>query len=298
MDNETQSSTGIRGIFWWKPAALLRVSGEDSATFLQGQFTNDLRGVTAEAPVYGLWLNHKGRVLADSFVGRFKSGEFWICSYSSPVAVIRERLEAFVIADDVTLEDVTAEWAGATLIGNVTLPAALAAGASTICFQGRRGNIDAREYLFPITLVDMARQQSSKWDQIPLTAMERLRIEAALVSVPNDIGPGELPNEGRLDRDAVSYTKGCYLGQEVMARLKAMGQVRRRLMKVAGRGAIPLLPAPLFQGDKRVGELRSTALIGEEFIGLALISLLNVRSGEGLSFTSNGQSPVTIIDTL
>ncbi|MCX6955745.1 MAG: hypothetical protein NTV51_26675, partial [Verrucomicrobia bacterium] len=114
-------------IFRWKPAAWLRVTGEDAANFLQGQFTNELRGVAEGVAVYGLWLTLKGKVLADSFIVRRGGGaggagragaEFWIGSYFSPAAVIKERLEAYVIADDVTIEDLTAEWTAVTVVGD------------------------------------------------------------------------------------------------------------------------------------------------------------------------------------
>ena len=56
---------------WWRPAAWLRITGGDAETFLQGQFSNDLRGLRAgSGAVYGLWLDVKGRVMADSFVLR------------------------------------------------------------------------------------------------------------------------------------------------------------------------------------------------------------------------------------
>jgi folate-binding protein YgfZ len=109
--------------------------------------------------------------------------------------------------------------------------------------------------------------------------MERLRILAAIPSVPGDIGPSDLPNEGGLDVDAISYSKGCYLGQEVMARIKSLGRVRRTLVRVAGTGAPPPLPAPLWQSGRKEGELRSAAVTGDGYVGLALIS---VTSAAGL----------------
>src|SRR4051794_18742813 len=102
-----------RSVFRWKPACWLRVTGEDAFTFLQGQFTNDLRELERSAAVYGLWLTLKGKVLADSFILKAQApAGFWIGSYFSPAAVIQQRLDSYIIADDVQIEDVTGEWAG------------------------------------------------------------------------------------------------------------------------------------------------------------------------------------------
>src|SRR5580658_9564626 len=86
----------------YRPAAWLRVSGTDSATFLQGQFSNDLRHFGPDLATYGLWLDVKGKVIADGFVmpGKGPDG-FWIGSYFSPADQLRRRLEGFIIADDV-----------------------------------------------------------------------------------------------------------------------------------------------------------------------------------------------------
>jgi folate-binding protein YgfZ len=130
--------------------------------------------------------------------------------------------------------------------------------------------------------------------------MERRRIAAAVPAVPADIGPGDLPGEGGLESIAISYTKGCYLGQEVMARLKAMGQVRRRLVRVVGSGVLPeTLPAGLFSGDKRVGEVRSAVRAGAEgWSGLAIISLMQAAGGGSYALAVATEPTVRLIDEL
>ena len=70
---------------------------------------------------------------------------------------------------------------------------------------------------------------------------------------------------------AISYTKGCYLGQEVMARLKNLGHVRRRLHIVRGEGEPPAAGAQLFQNERKVGEVRSTARDGRGFVAIAML---------------------------
>ncbi|MEX2044537.1 MAG: hypothetical protein WD941_04230, partial [Opitutus sp.] len=120
----TINFTTAPAIFHWHPACWLRVGGEDAFSFLQGQFTNDLRALDTKPAVYGLWLDVKGKVVADSFVlkGRHQDG-FWIGSYASPARIIRERLESHIIADDVTVEDLTREWAGIAVFGGGVRPA-------------------------------------------------------------------------------------------------------------------------------------------------------------------------------
>src|SRR5450432_2892142 len=109
-----------QGFYRWRPAACLKVIGEDSLTFLQGQFTNDLHQPAKGGAVYGLWLNQKGKVLADSFVRKISEREWYVMSYFSPAAVIRERLEAYIIADDVVIKNVTENMMGLTLLGAVS----------------------------------------------------------------------------------------------------------------------------------------------------------------------------------
>lgn len=291
----------------FRPAACLHVTGEDSLTFLQGQFTQELRSA-AEAPVaYGLWLNQKGKVLADSFVLREAADSVWIISFSSAAAVIRERLEAYVIADDVVIEDVTAEWTGVT-VGGPEAEAWLAREAGGVpaageflkamgrgwVFRGRRG-VESFEWLRPAGATVPAGLAVVSEEEL-----ERVRIAAVIPRVPQDIGGGDLPNEGGLDVVGISYTKGCYLGQEVMARLKAMGTVRRRLVRVRGAGrGVPAVPCALLQGEKRVGELRSSVADGAGgFMGLAMVMKLGLAAEEKIAPEPGGDGFIELVEPL
>lgn len=294
-----KDSTSSRG-FWWRPACWLRVEGADAETFLQGQFTNDLRALERESSVYGLWLNVKGRVLADSFVLRAPGEQaFWIGSYFSPATTILERLESHVIADDVTLEDATAGWAAVSVLGSgpETLPEELAGVAN--CFRGRRIEGGNAEWIFPVAAVEGVRRHLAGVGEIEAEEMARLRIGAGIPAVPVDIGPGDLPNEGGLEEEAISYSKGCYLGQEVMARLKSLGRVRRGLRRLRGTGDdLPELPAPVFAGERQVGEIRSVAReAAGGFIGLAMVSLLHAAAGAELALAAGAAPGLRLLDS-
>lgn len=279
-------------VFRWQPAAWLRVAGPDAASFLQGQFTQDLRAIGPGEARYGLWLNVKGKVVADSFViGGSQPDEFWIGSYHSPAAAIRERLESFIIADDVSIEDQTAQWRGCTVFEPDGRPAS---PKGTFVFSGRRGpaavEMVGREDNFAALVASVG-----SLPEIDAVEVARRRIRAGIPAIPVDIGPGDLPNEGGLETDALSYVKGCYLGQEVMARLKSMGQVRRKLLRVRGSVSVPVrLPAPLFVGARQVGELRSAVDDSGRTIGLAMLGLLHVQPETPLALAADSSGVLTI----
>jgi tRNA-modifying protein YgfZ len=291
------SSSG--GFFPWQPGCWLRAQGADAATFLQGQFTNDLRALERQRAVYGLWLSVKGKVIADSFVLRGESADsFWIGSYASPAAVVRERLESHVIADEVVLEDFTAAWIGRSLFGEIAAGVLGATGLPGFVFPGRRARADTAEWVLPAAVAAAAGTRLDGIPELDAESVERIRIAQCIPAIPLDIGPADLPNEGGLEADAISYTKGCYLGQEVMARLKSMGQVRRHLRRVQGSGEIPALPAPLHAGGRQVGELRSAVREGPDgFIGLAMLSRLNVGPSAELALVPGAAANVRLMES-
>ncbi len=286
------------------PAACLKVTGEDALTFLQGQLTQELRADRMGAAPYALLLSQKGKVVADAFVLRVSATEIWLVSYRVPAAVIRERLEGFIIADDVVIEDQTEAYALLTLIGDQagnwlrtqvgTLPdsgAMVSAPSGGWVFCGRRGPVENWEWLAPRVSLPVPPLAILSGDDL-----EKSRLHAGIPAIPDDLGPADLPNEGGLESVAISYTKGCYLGQEVMARLKAMGQVRRRLTRVTGLGPFPAeRPATLYQGGKRVGEVRTWVVDGAGgWLGLAMLSLLSLDANAPLSLSPTELGAITV----
>ena len=279
----------------WKIGALLRVTGEDAATFLQGQFTNELRGKKAGEVVYGLWLNQKGKVVADSFViPALENGEFFVVSYFCPAAGLKQRFEDYIIADDVAVEDLTTGWMGVSLLGEGSAAWLAEEARVGVFFSGRRVKTENVEWIFPQVEWNKVRAQLAGFVEIDEKEGARRRIEAGVPAVPADLGVGDLPGEAGLEHETISYTKGCYLGQEVMARLKSMGQVRRRLKRVEGAGEVPAVPAALWQGAKQVGELRSAAATETGFVGLAMLSLVNFQPEQPLLLSTDGVDEIRL----
>ena len=231
-------------------AAVVRVTGEDAAAFLQGQCSADLRNsVLTDA----LWLNRKGRVLAHTVVAKEADGSYLLLCPHLAAAELIAVVTANVIADDVVATDESALWQRWVAWG---AEPAIAGGR---VFATRRQGIPAWDVLAPPGAAAPGSAASP-------AELDAHRIAAGVPAVPADCGVGEFPQECGLDA-WVSYTKGCYLGQEVMARIQSMGSLRRILRRVAGPVSVgqELKTAE----GKVVGMVRSAA--GDA--GLALVSV-------------------------
>ncbi|MBI2517961.1 MAG: folate-binding protein YgfZ [Opitutae bacterium] len=290
-----------------KTSAVFRIRGPDANTYLQGQFTQDISGPIG-AISYGLWLNQKGKILADSHVLRLAADEFLVISYSTTAPALRERLESYLIADDVTLQDETVQWERVVFAAGegefppvgVERPVAgrfLGLPSGALVFAGRWFGPGSCELLVPLGgapgILDA--MQSVGATHADDSAANRHRILAGVPAIPADLGPNDLPQEGGLDEVAISYTKGCFLGQEVMARIKNLGQVRRALHIVRGRGPAPAASASLYQTGQRVGEVRSVAPEGNGFVAMAMLSLVNYRPSQALGATSDGAPDIEVL---
>ena len=230
--------------------AVVRVAGEDAAAFLQGQCSADLRGV---ALADALWLNRKGRVLAHTVIAKEADGShLLLCPHLSAAELIAV-VTANVIADDVVATDESALWQKWFVWG----AAPSVAGAKV--FATKRYGVVAWDVLAPIGAV-------APGELAPLAELDAQRVAAGVPAVPADCGAHEFPQECGVDA-WVSYTKGCYLGQEVMARIQSMGSLRRILRCVSG----PVVVGQELKSSegKVVGTVRSAA--GQ--VGLALVSV-------------------------
>lgn len=288
-------------------SAIFRISGPDANTYLQGQFTQDLKQ-PAGALSYGLWLNQKGKILADSHVLRLGESEFLIVCHALSACALRERLEAYLIADDVTLLDETGQWERLAVWGDedglsvlqLERPAQhrfIRQPSGIIVFSGRLPGAIQAEVLVPAGGATELRAALDAMgaQRVDASAVARHRILAGIPAIPADLGAGDLPQEGGLDAAAVSYTKGCFLGQEVMARIKNLGQVRRALHLVRGSGAAPAPASPLYQAEQRVGEIRSVAPDGEGFVAMAMLSLVNYQPAAGLALAAAAPPTIEVL---
>jgi folate-binding protein YgfZ len=285
----------------YKPAAAVRASGEDAFSFLQSQATQELRLAQKNIGVYSLWLNHKGKVIGDSFVFRVDDETLLLFSPSTPVATLLPHWQKHIVADEVELEDQTAQWFGlacndaalgviANECGNAGAPRSVPGLRETHAWHELFWNEEQS--------LQNARQalEGKGAEALDETAMELRRIYSGMPRVPVDLGTGDLPAEGGLVEAAVSFTKGCFLGQEIVARMHHVGRARRGLFRLRGQGALPDAGSPLLSShsDKPVGELRSgIQLIQGGWVGLAMCDLKKMQGVSELTIQNQLTEMIT-----
>jgi folate-binding protein YgfZ len=240
--------------------ALTWVEGPDAASFLQGLLSNDIQSLAPGADRHALLLDAKGHIVVALTVRRDADDAFTLITEPHLGAPLSDALARYHFSED--LEVLGPEPAAALVVPTgVPDPA----DADLVVDGWVPGT---REAVMPDPGAVLA---SRGLRPIPADALERARIAAGRVRVGIDTGPTTLVQEAGLEDAAVSFDKGCYLGQETVARAQFRGRVNRvpRVLRI--EGAPPELPAPVFADDRAVGQLTSIAPDAEGHIGLAIM---------------------------
>jgi folate-binding protein YgfZ len=242
---------------------VVEVTGADRAAFLQGLVSND---VTRAAPGVAVWaalLTPQGKYLADFFV--FAEGKRLLldCARDAAPGLVTA-LSRFRLRSKVALRDASAEFAGHAGWGGAPLPDdALAAPDPRLPEAGWRA-------LSPVPLQADATAED----------YDRHRLSLGLPDGAPDLEREKsVLLEGGFDElSGISWTKGCYMGQELTARTKYRGLLKRRLFPVAVDGPAPPPGTPVTRDGAEVGEMRSA----RDGLGLALLRIEAAEAGAPL----------------
>lgn len=228
---------------------MLRATGTDRVRFLNGMLTADIAAFGSGAVTYAAQLDRRGHVLADLYV-LAEDDALLLDLPPGRGPVVRELIEKHVIADDVEIEDLSGAWsevafegpgARAALGVEVPEPGRFRPGADGVLWVG--GGLLTREgvrALGPSPAV-AALARDTAVVELDAEAVELLRIQRFVPACGIDVGERNFPAEARLE-GAVSYTKGCYIGQEIVARIHSRGAVNRLLVQLRTE-------APVRSGD-------------------------------------------------
>jgi tRNA-modifying protein YgfZ len=248
----------------------LRVTGADRFRFLNGQITNDLRKASETAAIEACVLNAKGKLNAHIFIAAV--GESFLIDAEPELReTLRARLERYVIADDVQISDVTDEFSLFHVFTDE--PPGLESGRSV---SARRFAAMGWDVWSDTAYHDALRDDlSSKFVSIDSAVAELMRIEQGLPRWGRELTDEIIPIEANLEQRTIDYQKGCYIGQEVISRIKMSGQTNKRLCGLISLDNTPLksgmkLAAPSASG-KEAGWITSVACSQRREIALGYV---------------------------
>lgn len=256
---------------------IVHVTGDDAQSWLNGQISNDVRALADDEARYALGLTAKGRIVTDLWALAEPSGMAMVVP-SAHLDAALARFDKHIIMEDVELA-IDHDLAVITVQGPRAAEVIEAASASVRRYPCARLATVGFDCWVPQAKVadtlDALTQRVASLDGGQLDDAEWADAHVAL-GIPrlaHDFGEHAYPQEAGLGR-ALSFEKGCYLGQEVVYMLEKRGQLPRRAVLLArdGEGAVPEVGAPVSDADgKRIGELTSVSRISAGACAIAYV---------------------------
>ncbi len=223
---------------------MIRVSGEDAADFLQGQLSNDIHAVSEEQSQISCYCTPQGRMLA-SFRIFMRDGDFYLQFPQELLAITLKRLSMFVLISKVKLEDVSDQLVRIGISGSCA--AELLSTQLDSVPSGDNGVTHTEDITLlrlpadrpRFELIGPVEQIAPLWQQLNAKAeiagadlWPLLDIRAGVATIYSDNVEAFVPQMTNMQLvDGVSFTKGCYVGQEIVARMKYLGQLKRRMYR-------------------------------------------------------------------
>ena len=266
-------------IAWLADRGVVRVAGEDATSFLQGLLTNDVERLAIGEARYAGLLTPQGKILFDMLVVRVRAdtGAAYLIDCAAWQAVdLAKRLGLYKLRAKVAIADESGERAVVAAWGDdVVLP------------EGAFVYRDPRDPRLGLRAI-VARAEAAVIGEAGLASYEALRIAACAPKGGVDFAYGDaFPHDADFDLlSGVDFGKGCYVGQEVVSRMRHRGSARKRLVKVKVAGEPPAPGTPVMDGELAVGTLGSSA----GGVALAMLRLDRVEDAKaaGRGLTAGG----------
>lgn len=237
------SHTVLPRVHWVPPVSILRLEGQDRLAFLQNFCTNDLRGLDPGGQREAFITDVRGKTLAHGFV-LCRADDVFFVSFTSPSGAIFKHLDRYHIREAVTIHDLSLDYAACVIAaGTSPWPPDSGADATVIWLPlpmdpphwlGLVPNSARDRFNAALQATGVQTGTGDEWDAA--------RILAGFPLSGLDVRVDNLPQEVARDPWAISFSKGCYLGQETVARIDALGHVNRLRMVACGASTVP--PAP------------------------------------------------------
>ncbi|MBL3528266.1 MAG: folate-binding protein YgfZ [gamma proteobacterium endosymbiont of Lamellibrachia anaximandri] len=293
--------------------SLLRVSGEDAEGFLQGQMTNDMREVTAGHSNLCGWCTVKGRMLANYRALR-QGDDFLLQTPAGNMAVSLKRLQMFVMRSKVTITDASDELVRFGFTGNCAEAllqphfADLPGEANSVVEQNNLILIRLSGELPRFEIIGPVDESISLWEALESEtttgdshywALQNIR--AGIPTIFPETAEAFVPQMTNMQLvDGVSFTKGCYTGQEVVARMHYLGKLKRRMYLAHVSGDIDPKPGDaLYAADSHSGQGAGKVVDAQAADGgFDLLVVIEVANAENEKITLGETGPALEIRNL
>ena len=241
--------------------SILSITGIDSVSFLQGIITQDLKKVTNNKIIYSLILTPKGRYESDIFIIN-NDNKILLDIPSTQLNVVINKLNFYKLNRKIKITNITNQWKIITLFKGsylIDLP------KEALCFNDPRNLNIGKRVLWPKNI------------KLPVFVQHKINVyknHILSLGIPESdkdlINGKTIPLEANMEfLNAISWDKGCYLGQEFTTRSHYQGTIRKRILPVEIKGNIPYPQTTIFYKDKKAGYFSS----GYKKQGLALLRL-------------------------
>ncbi|MHB1081823.1 MAG: CAF17-like 4Fe-4S cluster assembly/insertion protein YgfZ [Prosthecobacter sp.] len=236
--------------------AKFRLTGADRVRYLNGQVTNDMRRVKPDDSIYACVTDVKGRIAADVFV--HAEGDSLLLDAEPDLReTLGMRLERYIVADDVELTDVTEDWQ----LWHVWSAAATPARMESVQCSNESPHHSLHSSRFGTPGLDLWLPSSAPaptFDALPIlneAGLETWRILQKIPRWPHELNAETFPPEAGLESKAMDFTKGCYIGQEVLSRIKTTGKMPREM--IAFESGVEVNAGDELWIEKAVGKVTS-----------------------------------------
>lgn len=238
--------------------ALLEFRGPDAVRFLNGQVTQDVRRLAGgKNSLPSCVTDAKGKLQFRVTITESDDGALWIAGLAEWAAPLEARLTRYLIADEVETADLTGNQGLIHFLG-----AAPQAPAGTVVRVATRFGVAGTDWWLA------AGQEVPRYiSWLEADALESLRIANGVPAWGKELVEGMLPPEALLEETDISYNKGCYIGQEVISRIKSAGKMNKRLTRFVADAEILWIPGPLEDG---AGEITSVSPLADGAVRHAL----------------------------
>jgi len=259
------------GIVDLSSRAKFRLTGMDRVRYLNGQVTNDVRLATSAGTLYACVTDIKGRIVGDAFIHSSSQGDELLVDAEADLREpLAARLERYIIADEVEFSDVSDDWQ----LWHVFGPAAAGyiPGVDGVLKSSRLG-VDGVDIWLPAS----AAAPTVACPSLSAADFESCRILRGIPRHPSELNSGTFPPEAGIEARAMSYTKGCYLGQEILSRIRTTGRMPRELVRWRSSTAITpgesVFPATGPGEARAIGTITSATWhpVLNHFTGLAFV---------------------------